>query len=144
MSVEIVGSVQKQYLDRDLASINSLVVLFRHIDNDFEKSLSCEEFNTAMSRYGTGFEEQLLRDLFKLLNKDCSGHVALREFMHQLQLPMSVSVINEAFDKMNVVYKDDLQIWDNHAIVPVMWHYHKEHVAIALFLNITKHDKILS
>ena len=96
-----------------------------------------------MTRYGTGLEEQLLWDLLRLLIKDCSGYVAFREFLHQLQPPMLVrrlAVFNEALDKMDAVYKDDLLIWGNHMIAPVMRNYSKEHIMIVRFLDITKQD----
>ena len=115
MSSDIVGTVRKQCLDRGLAGIKGLSVLFRHMDKDFNKGLSWDEFSTGMTRYGIHLEEQQLRDLFRLLDKDCSGHVDFREFLHQLQPPMSVNrlaVVNEAFDKMDVVKDGVLDLQD--------------------------------
>ena len=111
----IVGSVWKLYRDRDLAGINGMVVLFRHIDNQWLWQES--------QLWGIQHE-----------------YDSLRYWSWRTTTVKAVQVA-EAFGEMDAVYKDDLQIWGNHMIAPVMQNYPKEHVMMLRSLDISKQDK---
>jgi hypothetical protein len=101
---DIIESIRSQCMKRGLSGIKGLAVLFRGMDRDYSKTLSFDEFRNGMKAYQIQISEDQLLIVFRSLDKDGNNQIDFREFLTALSPPMNasrVSVINEAFDKLD-------------------------------------------
>ncbi|XP_046359672.1 calcyphosin-like protein isoform X2 [Haliotis cracherodii] len=115
----LLSKLREQCLSiKGCGGIKQLSSFFRKMDADFSKKICFKEFADGVKRYGLYMGESDLQLLFKLFDRDGNGSIDFHEFVNQLRTPMTeprVSVINEAFDKLDVnqdgVLKlDDLRV----------------------------------
>lgn len=101
---EVIDSIRQQCMRRGLNGIKGLAVLFRGMDKDYSKTLSFQELKLGMKAYQIAINDDQIKTVFKHLDKDRNDSVDFREFLVALSPPMNltrVSVINEAFDKLD-------------------------------------------
>ena len=114
-SHHLVESIRQQCLKKGLSGIKGLSVLFRGMDRDYSKKICIREFTEGMRRYGIQISDKDCAVVFQLFDKDHSGLVDFHEFLMQLRPPMDksrIDVINEAFDKLDVIKDDILKVDD--------------------------------
>ena len=115
-SIVLMQRLRDFCLRKGMGSVKGLGYLFRHFDKDYSKQITLAEFQTGMKTFGMQFtNEEDVVTLFRHFDKDNSGHIDFAELLHELKPPMNrcrVDVINEAFDKLDVVKDDVLKIED--------------------------------
>ena len=107
---QLIETIRQQCLAKGLSGIKGLCVLFRGMDTDYSQFLTFDEFNKGMRGYNISLSEDELKAVFMFVDRDKSGTVDFREFLDHLRPPMPqcrIDVVNEAFDKMDVI-KDGL------------------------------------
>lgn len=114
-SPELIARMRHQCLGKGISGIKGLAVLFRGMDKDYSKSVNYQEFKEGVKQYGLIFTDAELELIFKHCDKDKSSTIDFREFLEELRPPMPkcrVDVINQAFDKMDVVRDNLLKVDD--------------------------------
>lgn len=114
-SPELIARMRHQCLGKGISGIKGLAVLFRGMDKDYSKSVNFVEFQEGIKRYGLIFTDAELVRLFVHCDKDQSKTIDFREFLEELRPPMAkcrIDVINQAFDKMDVVRDNLLKVED--------------------------------
>ncbi|XP_076459638.1 calcyphosin-like protein [Babylonia areolata] len=102
---EIINKVRDKCLKKSCGALKQLGCVFRRMDIDFSKKICFEELKEGVRIYGIDVTDEELRILFDTFDKDGNDYIDFNEFMNALKPPMSparVSVIDEAFDKLDV------------------------------------------
>lgn len=102
-------------LSKGMGGIKGLSYLFRQFDKDYSKNINQSEFEAGLKAFGMDFTNDQIQILFRHFDKDSSGHIDFAELLNELKPPLSkcrLDVINEAFNKLDVVKDDVLKIED--------------------------------
>ena len=111
----VTESIRQQCLRKGISGIKGLAVLFRRMDKDFSVTVTLKEFRDGLSSYGIKIEDRKLAAVFRHLDKNHNNTLDFRELLLALRGPMPqcrINVVDEAFDKMDVV-KDGLLKMDD-------------------------------
>ncbi|ESO87735.1 hypothetical protein LOTGIDRAFT_77653, partial [Lottia gigantea] len=102
-------------LERGCGGIRGLGLMFRHLDKDYSKRITLDEFKDGIDFYGLKLSESYVRKLFEVLDKDNSGGIDFCEFMLELRpelSPLRKQVIDECFNSLDKNQDEILNIHD--------------------------------
>ena len=109
-AIRYLEKLRVECVAKGASGIKGLGCLFRLLDANYSKGICLPEFLKGMKQYNLKTSDQELEVLFVFLDADKSGTIDFSEFLHKLMPPLPqcrVNVINQAFDKLDVV-KDGL------------------------------------
>lgn len=102
---EVLDKLRNKCLKKSCGALKQLGCIFRRMDIDFSKKICFEELRQGLRTYGVDLTDEELRVMFDAFDKDKNETIDFNEFMLALRPTMSparVSVVNEAFDKLDV------------------------------------------